>query len=103
VRICTISCKFWNFFGFMRIAKIRDCFFGNIFIIRTFLMIRYFEKSNRDSCKPEKIPEFARFLLNSLEFALKNREKSCDFGRIYVNSDDFARIWVLVAALAFVF
>jgi hypothetical protein len=51
------------FFGFKRIAQILDCFFRNIFIIRTVLMIRYFEKKTIAnlgySCEPEKIPEFA--------------------------------------------
>jgi hypothetical protein len=37
-----------KFFRIMRIAKIPDCFFRNILIIRTVLMIRYFEKSNRE-------------------------------------------------------
>jgi hypothetical protein len=49
------------------------------------------------SCKPEKNPEFARIPLNSHEFASRVREKSRE---IYVNSDDFAWIFELVAPLS---
>jgi hypothetical protein len=40
VRIRAISCKFFQVSG---IAKIRDCFFPNNFIIRTVLMMNFFE------------------------------------------------------------
>jgi hypothetical protein len=62
------------------------------FVSSCVLMISVFEKNNRESelfvytRKNSRISmkscEIARIPLNSLEFASRIREKSCDFGRI---------------------
>jgi hypothetical protein len=121
VRICTILCEIGNFFGFTRITPIRDCFFQkllslehNLYITDTnscisgscefeFLkfvsslvwMITVYGKNNRESAKPEKIPEFAwnraksheffSILLNSHHEFVTNRAISGDFAWILKN------------------
>jgi hypothetical protein len=76
-RIRTISYEFGNFSGLHEWTPICDCFFQNIFIIRTVIL--------------SNLSEFLSILLNSHHEFVRNR----------AISGDFARICDLVAALYF--